>query len=624
MTLPTHQVISMTKKQQTILEKKIQDKCIAIVDQERVNWEDAVTFITPKVGFRMRELIRIFRKYFWGVFDEPYDKNSGRDKVWIHLAQSLVETWVKNVDLDTKDIGFIARNDDGYEMTEVTRLFVRDYLDRMYFGETLDADERTVLIDGTVVWKTWEDNSSGNPVLRRRTVDLLNFYIDPTEENIQTAYRVTERTILLPSQLEAMTGWKNTYGLPGSQILNRADGSRRSNFGTRTTADYRDVWECWGKIPRWVITKDEKAKDANDEIDGHIVVSGLEAPEPTLHLVETNTKKDKFGNSIKPYEEWRAAKISGRWYGLGVIERILALQEYLNTIVNIRINRSYVSQLGLFTIKKGRGITSQMLNRLPTNGAIQVTDHDDIQQMPINEASEASYRDEDVIKYWSQQITGAQPVSNGEIMPASASATANAIANTNAKTSYTLFKEGGGLFLERWIDRQALPVIAKTIKVGDISRLMNDEERWKKLTESIAINRAIEEINKEEIMPTFDEYMGFIDKEIIRLQARPQLLVKNVKQIMADAVDTKVKVSNEDLDTAVTIQNIIQLLPLAPEYRESMLREAFDLMGLSFKKETMPQPGQVPGQPQGQAIPTASSQPPTLQNITQRAIVKQR
>jgi hypothetical protein len=614
----------MTKKQQTILQKDIQDKCIAIVDQERTNWEDAVSFITPKVGFRMRELIRIFRKNYWGVFDEPNDKNTGREKVWIALVMSLVETWTKNIDLDTKDLGFIARNDNGYEMTEITRLLVKEYLDRLYFGEVLDADERTVLIDGTVVWKTWEDSSSGMPVMRRRTVDLLNFYIDPTEENIQTAYRVTERTVLLPSQLEGMTGWKNVKGLGGTQILSKGDGSRQANFGSKTTGNYRDVWECWGKIPRWLVTGDKKAEDAEEEIDGHIVVSGLESSEPTMHFVEENKKKDKFGNVLKPYEEWRAAKITGRWYGLGVAERVLALQEYLNTIINIRINRSYVSQLGIFTIKKGRGITAQMLNRLPVNGAIQVQEHDDIAQLRVNEASESSYRDEEVIKYWSQQITGAQPISNGDIMPASASATAAATANTNAKSSYTMFKEGAGNFLERWMDRGALPIIAKTIKAGDIAKLTGDDDRWKKLIESIAINRVTEELNKGNVLPTQEEYLGAINKEMERLSSKSQLLVKNVQEIIAEAVDTKFKVSNEDLDTAVTIQNIVQLLPMAPEYRESMLREAFDLMGLSFKKDQVqPQQAGTPLQ-QGQETPMAGAVPPNLQNIAQRAMVKQR
>jgi len=601
----------MAKK--TSIQKKIEQEAIAIVDRERVNWEDAVSFITPKVGFRMRELVRICRKNFWGIFDSPVDKNTNREKIWIGLIMSTVETWLKNVDMDQKDIGFIARNNKGYEITELTRLVVKDYLDRMYFGEIIDADERTVLIDGTVVWKTWEDNSTGKPVMKRKTVDLLNFYIDPTEENIQTAYRVTERAILLPEQIESMDGWWNTDDLVGSQIISKVDGSRRSNFGTRTTGEFRDVWEMWGKIPRWMTTGDIKSKDSKDEIDGHIIVSGFEAGEIVCHLVEENTRKDKFGNVIKPYEEWRASKIAGRWYGLGVAERLLALQEYLNTIVNIRITRSYVSQLGLFKIKKGKGITPKILSNLPVNGAIQVTDMDDIQQLQVDEASESSYRDEEVIKYWTQQMSSAYPISAGEVMPASTSATAVSTANTNSKSGYTMFKESTGAFFERWIDRGALPIIAKTIKAGDILKLSSDDESYKRLVESIALNTAIEKLDKENTVPSADELNQEIDREIERLMKKPQLLIKNVQEIIAEGVDTRVKITNEDLDTGATIQNLINMMGIAPEYKDGIIKQIYDLMGLQAPKSVPIQPPMPEGQPQGQQMPSMSA----LKQMTQ-------
>lgn len=601
----------MTKKKKTILQEDIEKECIAIVDRERTNWEEAVTFINPKVGFRMRELIRIFRKNFWGVFDEPIDRTTQREKTWIHLAQSTVETWLKNIDIDTKDISFIARREEGHEVSEVSRIIVKDYLDRMYFGETLDSDERQVLMDGTVVWKTWEDNSSGKPVLKRRTVDLLNVYIDPTEENIQEAYRFTERAIMLPEQIESMTGWQNTRDLDGSQILNRVDGSRRSNFGTRTTANYRDVWECWGKIPKWLVTKDRKAADAMDEIDGHIVVSGLEAPDPTLHLVEENTRKDYFGNSLKPYEEWRACKIAGRWYGLGVIERILALQEWLNTVINIRIGRSYVSQLGLFKIRKGKGITPAMLAKLAVNGAIAVTDMDDVQQFQMQDASPASYQDEEVIKYWAQQVSSAFPISSGDTMPASTSATAAAVANTNAKSSYTMFKEGMGIFIERWIDRHALPIIVKTVDEGDIHCILSDDERWKKLTETIAYNEAEKVMNETGIVPTQMELQSEIERFSEGMLKRPGVFIKLARKIVADEIQAKVHITNEDLDSSVTIANLIQMLNVAPEYREGIVRDIYDLMGLSVPKAK-------PVAPPESGMPGVEQ--PNLTTMTQQAM----
>ena len=583
----------------------------------------------------MRELIRILRKNYWGVFDQPIDKNTQREKVWIPLAQSTVETWVKNIDLDTKDINFRARTPDGNEITEITRLAVKDYLDRMYFGEVLDADERQVLIDGTIVWKTWKQGTDSKPILRRKTVDLLNFYIDPTEENIQTAYRVTERSIINPSVLMDMTGWYNLTAkdggpLPGSQVLNKADGSRRSNFGTRTTGDFRDVWECWGKGPKWLLTADKNAEDAMVEVDMQIVVSGLECPDPQVHYIAANTHKDKFGNSIKPYEEWRAAKISNRWYGLGIVERLLAMQEYLNITANIRINRHYVSQLGLFKVKKGKGITAQMLSRLAANGAIQVSDMEDIQPLEVPQEDGTSYKDEDVIKYWTQQVTSAMPVSNGEIMPASATATANAIANTSAKSAYTLFKEGMGIFIERWLDRGALPVIAETVNIGDVYRITEDDENWQDLVENVALDLVMKELKKPNAqLPSRDELAQEIDRVTQKLGKSKGLFIKTVQQIIAEGVDAQVHITNEDLDTSVTIQNLFQLLQIPPEQRsDDIVKQIYDLMGLPIPKKSAQEQaaeqqaaGGQPASTQGMVNPQQSQPQPTMVGQNQQAMI---
>lgn len=590
-------------KKEKMIDDDIAKECISIVDQERVNWEEAVSYVTEKVAFRMRELIRILRKNYWGVFDEPYDKHTNREKTWVGLISSFIETWVKNIDIDQKDLGFIARNVHGIDITEFVRISVKNYLDKIYFGEILDKDERQVLIDGTIVWKTWEDKSTGKTVIKRKTVDLLNFYIDPTEEDIQSAYRVTERGLMLPSQIEAMTGWWNTSDLDGSQTLNKIDGNRRSNFGTRSTGKFRDVWEMYGKIPRWVITRDKEADDAYEEIDGHIVCSGLEAGEPTLHLVEENTRKDTFGNVIKPYEEWRCAKVSGRWYGLGVAERLLALQEYLNTLVNIRINRGYVSQLGLFKIKKGKGITAQMLSRLPVNGAIQVSDMDDVQQMAVSEVGQSSYNDEEVIKYWAQQVTSAQPISTGQTLPASTTATATATANTNSKSAYVMFKEGMGHFMERWTDRQFMPIFANTVKIGDIIRVTQDDDKFQSIVRQIAINHVTESISSSDVPPNQFEVEYAVNREINRMLSMPQILIKATREIIADSVDSKVHITNEDLDTGVVIQNLIQMMQIAPEYRDDTVKQIYDLMGLSKPRKSAQSPDMTatPASPADQA-----------------------
>ncbi len=597
--------------------KDVAAKAINIVLEERDRWEDATVFVTEKVGFRMRQLIRTLRKNFWGVFDKPVDPATGKEKVWMPLAQKVVEDYVKNINMGQKDVGFRASNPSGYAFTDLTRARVRDELEKINFGEVMDESDRQLCIDGTFVWKTWKTYEKGKPKMNRRTVDLLNIYIDPTEENIQTAYRFTERGIFLPDQIAGMTGWLDTDDINGSQSINRNDGKKNTVINL-TTAKFTDVWEMYGKIPKWMITGDQDADDANEEIDGHVVVSGLDSNDPRCHLIEENKNKDKLGNVLKPYEECRDGKITGRWYGLGKIERILALIEWLNITTNIRISRQMVAQLGLFKIKKGAGITPQMLQKLSVNGAIQVNDMNDINQFDIQEPGATSYKDEEIIKEWAESITSAYPIAAGGDVPASQTATTSAIQNTNAKTAYTLTKEAKGFFLRRWMDRHALPIIAEGTTAEDIIRIEGDDDNIKQIVERVVTKAAqttlAEDFYSKGIIPTEMDIQLAIESAEKKLTGK-DMFIKLVDKLMAEHVDTTIYFTNEELDTAVTVQNLMSLIPLAPEYREDTIKQIYDLLGLDQPRKGIQAPQQGVS-PQGGVPSPMGIAPQTTQAIT--------
>lgn len=608
----------LTKKK---IQTDIEALAINIVNRERVNWEDAVCYVTEKVGFRMRELIRTVRKNYWGVFDEPSDPTTGRDKVWIPLARTLVEDVVKNIDLDQKDLQFKASNPKGGPITDITRAYVRDYLGKMFFGEELDTTERQLAIDGTVVWKTWEEDGE----MRKRTVDLLHIYIDPAEENIQSAFRFTERGLMTPDEIAGMSGWINTKDIVGSQNLSKNDirvGSQ-SVTGIPTTGRFVDVWECWGKMPMSLLTG---KMDDEEYFDGHVIVSGLDAGDKRVHLIEKNTRKDtKTGKSIKPYEECRMSKISGRWYGLGTVERVLALNEWLNSVANHRINKSFISQLGLFKVRKGAGITPQQLSKLPSNGAITVQQMDDIQQFEVDPVDPTSYKDEDIIQGWAQKVTQAYPVSTGEQLPASQTATGASIESASSKSGYALMKDAMTFFLQRWMDRHALPIIASTINVGDLVRITGDDEKYKALVERVVANIASEQLDKLKqvaIIPTPQEVQQVMQQEIELMTKKPEMFIRLTQKIIAKDLDSIFYVTNENGDTAVTVSNLMEMLKITPQYSDDIIKQIYDLLGLDMPKQNQQIAQQAP-QGQGQGGQQQAINPQTLQGITTAANVPQ-
>lgn len=592
----------MATKSTNLSAEDIKKKAIDIVDTEYRTWDDAICYVTDKVGFRMRQLIKICRKNYWGVFDEPTDKATGLDKIFIGLPMATVEDIVKNIDVDTKDINFMAKHPSAEGITELTRGVVKDQLDKMYFGEILDEMERALAIDGTVVWKTWAQGKK----LRRETVDLLNIYIDPTARSIQEAYRFTERSLQTPDQIEMMKGWKNNKEIKGSDSLNPNDASPMAVTAQKSTGNFVDVWEMWGKIPKGLITG--KEADMEEEIDGHIIVSGLQAGEKRVHLIEENKTKDQDGIIIKPYEEVRAAKISGRWYGLGFVERIIALSEYLNTVVNMRINRARVSQLGLFKIRKGAGITPAMLSKLPSNGAISVNQMDDIEQFNIAGADSTSYQDEAIIREWAQRVTQAFAVTSGEGMPASTTATSAAIQNSNGKTSFSMVKEAIDSFIQRWMNRHALPILAKSVTVGDIVRITDDNQKLADLIEKVVSHHAVQildDINaRGAVPPTPEAVQAAMRESQDELLKKGSMFFELLEDLMTNMLETKIYMTTESGDVTVMTQNLLTLLQVAPEYREDTVAEIYNLMGLRKPKANQQMQQAQMGEMGGVASPT--------------------
>lgn len=544
------------------------------VHTARKNWENATCWVTDKVAFNMRNMIKTFRKNYWGIFDEPKDPKTGRDKIWPPLSETMVENVVKNIDLDTKDMNF--RSEDGRlgYLNNVVKYKVRNELDDMNFGEALDEGERQLAIDGTLVWKTFKQ---GNKIIRQ-TIDLLNFYIDPTAESIDSTPFVIERGVLTLDEFKLMDGWKNKEDVLTTDNLHKTD----TELTQDNTVKMVEVWELWGKIPKYFITN--KKKDT-DYVEGHLVVTKNQ-----WHLIEINKEK------IKPYEECRYQKVSGRWYGRGICEKVMWLQAWLNITVNIRIVRSFLTQMGLFKIKKSSGVTPQMMSRLSVNGAVVVNSMDDIENFVINDVSATAYNEENVINDWAMKQTSAYEAVTGEQMPSTTTATNGAIISRAGMSQFVLIKEGIGMFLQRWVKRQLMPRMS--LKAGDIIKIYGKNSTDFKDIDSELAEAKLAIWLKSNPNATYDEILAQqaeIDNYLATNNSRYIIADENVP---LDKFDVTVYVTNEEIDKGIMMQNLTSVLQMAPEYKEQVLGRIFDLMGLALKKpEAQPQmamPGKQP------------------------------
>lgn len=580
----------------------IERDAVALVEGERNEWEDAIAHVTPLVAFNMRNLIKSLRKNYYGIFEDEVDPTTGQKKTWVPLTESTVDAIVKNIDLDTKDINLRAKNAKAIGLTSFMRQIIRAKLDQMHFGEYLDEMERMLAIDGTAVWKTYTTNGAEGKTVRIKLVDIINFYIEPTAPNIQEATAIIERAVMTPGELRSMDGWMNTEDVEASSSVSRND---RNLTSTGDQEPLIDVYERWGLMPKSFITGEDEDKD--EYIEGHIVVSGLDEGGGKVHLVEENKIKDSTGKVIKPYEEIRYKKVPGRWHGRGPAEALMMLQVWMNTVVNVRINRARVSQLGIFKIRKGSGVTPQMLSRLTTNGAVVLNNMDDLQQLVVQEASQASYTDEQVIQSWSERVTSAFEAVTGEQLPASTPATNAVLQQRIAQSQFVMIKEQIGMFLQRWLKRHYIPKLGDTVTKEEIVVITGEPEEIADFDEKLA-NKLMKQKLEEALKMNLNVDPAKVRAELQRVKekARARSSDRFVKLMkLPETTDYEVQVfhTNEEIDKSVMVQNLISMMQTVAQVPGLdmdvgiIAKSVFDVMGLDtrqFEKQSQlaPQPMQ--------------------------------
>jgi hypothetical protein len=594
-----------------------EELAIRTVQQEKTAWENSVVYVTPQVAFYLPVLLRSCLKNYFGIFDQPTDTVTGQDKLWVPLTETLVETTVKNTDLGTKDIDFRALNPEATGFTRIVRAAVRQHLNRIFFGEKLKEAIRHLAIWGTVVWSTEEIRKEVDV----RMVNLLNFYIDPTSPSIREADKVTERFPMTVPEFRAAArrgGWKDWEGVSGRKNVPRYDSWLQLNNYPSDTL-YVEVYRLRGMVPKSIFTGD--GADGNDYVPGEIVVSWDNA---AWRCHDYSMRKD---NLNKGYEEAWFTRVPQRWLGRGIAEKAMPMQVYENLVVNVRKTRAQVSQLGLFKIKRGSGVTMQSMQRLAVNGAVLVNSMEDVMQFDLAEIPDSSYKDEETVWQWAQRVTQSQEITAGDPLPASTPATNAAIQNNQAQGAYGLVKENIGLWLERWIRNQALPIVMRNLGVGDTVRLTGDPGEIIELDEHIVNKLIVEEIEKatEE-----GKRIDPMQVEQDRTRAMMRLRKYGTERFMKlDDVldpldyDCEVMITNEKIDSGVLSQNLIDLLRIAPSQADQILPTLFDILGLPYSQQQAQQMSQQvqqqPPQPQQQP-PPQPTQNPTAQVAQANAV----
>ena len=578
---------------------------IRIIQSEKTNWEDGHVFVVDKVQFIMKNVVKKARKNYFGIFNSPKDPVTKREKIFIPLTEWTVETMLKNIDIDTKDIDVKARNTNAYLKAEVFRHILKKKLDEINFGQTLNRWLRRVAIDGTAYLKAYEEDGK----LGVAVVDRLNMIADPSVECLDDSAGITERFILSKPEFDELNLDGKEY-VDGVTSIDRTGIEAFSPSVQSTEIPYVELFERYGYFPEYVITG--KEDDKKTFFYGKATVTGLNGT-PVVHSV---VKLDEEEN---PYGEGKLKEVPNRLDGRGIPEMLFNIQAYLNEVVNTRMNKARIVQLGLFKMKGN--VTPQQFAKLFTTGGIKLDQSSEIEAMNTGSIDPSTYKDEEQAYQWGTRVTG---TTNEDNQAASRPATNALLEQQGASKGYNLRIEDLMLSLGKFIEKKMLPIIKKEMLAdkGSLVRVTGDPKIFEKLDESLIRNQVYKNI--ESMSPTEKQMMrdSGVDMEMFVQQGMEQMkalgedrYIPIIEDLFDIEYDIKVVTSDESINRSVMasmLQNTLGILASSGLPVRDTLKELYDTMGLDGEKLIQDQPVQLPQQgalQQGSPETVANSMP---------------
>lgn len=562
---------------------------IRIIQSEKTNWEDGHVFVVDKVQFIMKNVVKKARKNYFGIFNSPKDPVTKREKIFIPLTEWTVETMLKNIDIDTKDIDVKARNTNAYLKAEVFRHILKKKLDEINFGQTLNRWLRRVAIDGTAYLKAYEEDGK----LGVAVVDRLNMIADPSVECLDDSAGTTERFILSKPEFDELNLDGKEY-VDGVTSIDRTGIEAFSPSVQSTEIPYVELFERYGYFPEYVITG--KEEDKKTFFYGKATVTGLNGT-PVVHSV---VKLDEEEN---PYGEGKLKEVPNRLDGRGIPEMLFNIQAYLNEVVNTRMNKARIVQLGLFKMKGN--VTPQQFAKLFTTGGIKLDQSSEIEAMNTGSIDPSTYKDEEQAYQWGTRVTG---TTNEDNQAASRPATNALLEQQGASKGYNLRIEDLMLSLGKFIEKKMLPIIKKEMLAdkGSLVRVTGDPKIFEKLDESLIRNQVYKNI--ESMSPTEKQMMrdSGVDMEMFVQQGMEQMkalgedrYIPIIEDLFDIEYDIKVVTSDESINRSVMasmLQNTLGILASSGLPVRDTLKELYDTMGLDGEKLIQDQPVQLPQQ----------------------------
>jgi hypothetical protein len=596
-----------------------ESQIISQILQEIKEYESGSINLSDTVTFSQKEMVNIIKTHQNKGFLKTLPEGMVDDRMFFDIVTPLVDTGVKNTDIDTKNVEPVSLLK-GY----VPQAFLIKPELNLYFKYT---DEDTRLNNHVEAF-----TDEGNVVSRKvkdgvyRKVLLENLYvIDQTAECLEDT-TVIERDFMNQSQLRKMAEWKQ------DKIQALIDSFKKSESSTKTP--YFELFYRYGDISTDQLNdingKDEEI-NSNKYVPGYVVFGrakitnkddettlsgerGFVLFADELKPEEIKISRDYIIKKYKPYEEAHFGPYKGRWLREGYRELCIQNQNRANELGNqIRIGMKLSLKHILWSTDdniKGKNILSALQDG-------QIIKAADLQVLNLSENKNlAAYAEE-----WNRNIQNAREkcrafeMALNENSPSSTTATEANINNINNSKYFKFKQQKLGIFFRNIYNRWVLPELLKNISAEHELEITGDPSYMDMYYDALTNCWYVK--NLYQIGPHTPE-----QAEAIK-QMKKEELMKGGKQFLTIKKDYYANaqivldftITDESSNKQTKVTNGLSLLKYIddPASRQDIVIEIANDLGFRIKK-AKPQPMAVSGQQEKQPGQPAGIPQETVSN----------
>ena len=559
-------------------------------------------------NYSQPKLVRRISLFEGKIYPNGKFDKQGNYKFWYDIQTSRVDSEVKNIDFDTKNIEAYSPLQIDEVPSLISNLKLAEYLRDTGQAEELNSAIEEGSAWGNVVWKKVKKSYE--------RVDLKNFYVINQVAQTLDGSTAIERHQLTSVELREKVGeWKNADKVLKSCGQNIYKSDVESTEQDTTTPIF-SIYERNGEVKlsdlKEHLGEKPEETDKDKYVFAKVIGAGTEGTNGGVkikYIVHALNLSGLKNSDI--YKEYHRGKYKGRWWREGIIELLFDCQVRANEIGNqIAQGLQYAAKV-LFT-----GEDKQIIQNIITD----IKNGDYIRSKDLRQVEVRMQGFDQLMADWNRNIDQANEIANSReivqgITPASGTPLGTSqMLNANANKLYDFLREKISIPIRK-IYEDIIPEFLESLKAEEVLRLSGDSKMMDRMRNLIAENWYIE--NLAALGPHTRELAKILKQQKLEeLSEKKELFITEFEKIFKNFKPRiSVVITGENTRRMEERDAFVQFIPLEADpirrsamVEEGMRRSGIDVGGLP-KSNPEALAGQLAGNQQNNERSNTSGQP---------------